>query len=531
MAGFNVGPGSQPQEIPLSLFSGTDSELSPSDCPEGISPDNQDAVFVPGNVGSRPCLHKVLGIPERGPFPQSVVYQKTYIQPNGEPLTLFFDSEGVLYVEDVANSPGNFQQLAQLQLNRYCQSVSAFGREYLAFSDLLHGTGVPLQYDGSNLDRVTQDGPGTGPAVEDYIATVAISSGTPTGVAIDTSPTGATQVGNRVTIVTLSPHGFQPGQQVFVTGVGVTDYNGQQIVETTPTDSTFTYTLGVTGLAGDGGGLVFSTMVLQTTTPSGLQPGDNFQIANGLTASSFVPFDNGVGGNPTSWVVSAVAAGNFIIFSPIGAGTGMFDSAELNLLSGTLTIGGLSSPGWYQVSLCFLTRQGSLTAPSPPIGFYSTGNKRFHLTQIAIGPANVVARVFLFTGAGGGNFFTIPAQATIPSSIPGALPTVIQPTILPDNTSTECFLNFSDNALFAAVACDVPGNDLFDQIVLGPCGGVFAYASRLFWWEDTNKVNNFLNMGFAGGSIAGVTAITGWTVDTAGGTLVTAASLAPAPPA
>jgi hypothetical protein len=46
-------------DIPLELFAGLNTELAPSDIPEGVSPDNQDVAFLPGNVFSRPGLHKV----------------------------------------------------------------------------------------------------------------------------------------------------------------------------------------------------------------------------------------------------------------------------------------------------------------------------------------------------------------------------------------------------------------------------------------------------------------------------------------
>jgi len=159
-----------------------------------------------------------------------------------------------------------------------------------------------------------------------------------------------------------------------------------------------------------------------------------------------------------------------------------------------------------------------LTAPSPPITFQSNGGAKFKLTGLAIGPSNVVARFFGFTGSGGSNFFTIPTAITLPNQSPGGSPIVIQPTVVLDNTSTSAIVNFSDNALFGATGIDIPGNNLFNQVVLGPCLGFFAYAERLFAWGEWNKVQNLLNMGFDGGYIS-TNVPTGWTVATTGGAL------------
>jgi len=171
MAGFSIP--NPVVDVPLSLFSGTDSELSPPDCPEGISPDNQDVAFLPGSVQSRPAVRRMLTTA----VPYTIVYTKTYLQPNGDPVTLFFDSGGFLWVEDVNNSPGVYTQVASLSPDSFAQSVTAFGREYIAFSDLIHGTGTPYQYDGTYLDRVSQDGPGAPPVVADFLPVAATLTG------------------------------------------------------------------------------------------------------------------------------------------------------------------------------------------------------------------------------------------------------------------------------------------------------------------------------------------------------------------
>ena len=66
--------------------------------------------------------------------------------------------------------------------------------------------------------------------------------------------TGATESGTTVTITTSTSHLFKTGQEVQVLGVGVSGYNGQFPIVSTPTSTTFTYTATASGLAASGGG-------------------------------------------------------------------------------------------------------------------------------------------------------------------------------------------------------------------------------------------------------------------------------------
>lgn len=169
-------------DVPCSLFAGLNTELAPSDIPEGVSPDNQDVIFLPGSVQSRPGLHKLYTAIAGNP---TIVYAKTYVQPNGNPITLLLDSAGVLWKEDVVNSPGVLTQLASYSAGLYAQSVSFLGREYIALSDGVHGAWAPLQYDGTFLDRVSQDGPGAGPSVMNYLPPAATLSGAGAGAPVN----------------------------------------------------------------------------------------------------------------------------------------------------------------------------------------------------------------------------------------------------------------------------------------------------------------------------------------------------------
>ena len=71
---------------------------------------------------------------------------------------------------------------------------------------------------------------------------------------IASSPTGATESVNTVTITTTAPHGFTAGQTVTIAGVGVAGYNGSFVVASVPTATSFTYTDPTAGLGASGGG-------------------------------------------------------------------------------------------------------------------------------------------------------------------------------------------------------------------------------------------------------------------------------------
>jgi hypothetical protein len=515
------------KDVTLALFAGRKSDIAPSDIPEGLTPDEQDGCYVPGEWVSRPGLAKLFATGALTAGTQ-VLYEKTYIQPNDDPLTLILTSDGKLWVEDVGNSPGTVSSIFQITPGLYAQSVSEFGREYLACSDLLHGQGIPLQYDGTNLDRVTMDGPGAGPTVVDYQNSVAVLGVDNTPFfAIAASPTGATQSGNVVTITTTSAHGFIPDQIVFVYNVGVAGYNGLQTVGTVPSTTTFTYIITATGLANSGGGDCGPATAFAEvgSTKPNVNVGDTIILIG--TGSGL---DNNTAGNPANWVVTQLVFGFghwsiYFSFATAPATVVITPTAA----AGTVSLGGQSAPGVHQVVCMWLTRQGAIPAPSPTVSFVSVGNSQWQLTNLPIGPANVIARIFGFTAAGGDNFFIIPASVTLPNpTSPTGTPIVVQSTIVPDNTSTSYVFDVPDNTLLAAVPIDQIGNDLFDQVVLGPMLGFFAYASRLACWGDYNKIENLLNTGFCGGYLSGVlTAPLGWNAGSnVGGTLVNGGSWA-----
>src|SRR5713101_4290557 len=149
-------------DVPLEVFSGLVTDLSPSELPAGVSPDCQDVAFeLAGAVKTRPgLLAKITGL---GP---NVNYIKTYIPQPGTVKTLTFDSAGQL-AQETADGVVSLASPSLMPASSYCKSTSQFAsatsqfaKEWLAFSDGKFGTDIPRLFDNVNLDRVSQVGPG-----------------------------------------------------------------------------------------------------------------------------------------------------------------------------------------------------------------------------------------------------------------------------------------------------------------------------------------------------------------------------------
>ncbi|HTV60381.1 MAG TPA: hypothetical protein VMJ93_16025 [Verrucomicrobiae bacterium] len=148
--------------LPLNTFGTWITLLDPSDVPPGMSPSCADVAFFPGGVRTRPGL-----APQFSPLggaPQ-INGLKTYITPNLVLRLLALDSLGNVYKE---TSPGVLALVSSSVLpNLLLASTTQFGREYMGFSDGTIGQDLPRQFDDTYFDRVSQVGPGEGPAVAD----------------------------------------------------------------------------------------------------------------------------------------------------------------------------------------------------------------------------------------------------------------------------------------------------------------------------------------------------------------------------
>ncbi len=166
--------------------------------------------------------------------------------------------------------------------------------------------------------------------------------------------------------------------------------------------------------------------------------------------------------------------------------------AEGPAVADSATAGSIS-PGVHQCVVVFVTRQGFWTAPSPPISWTAAGSSKPNVTNIPTGPSNVVQRLLAFTGAGGANFYNVPATMTIN-----------------DNTTTSLTVDFTDTILLSGTSMDY----LFSQIELPEQLGVVAYAERLFWWGERAQMDNWRNLTFDGGwDASGSGRPLGWLLD------------------
>ncbi len=667
----------------LDVFSGLITEQSPTNVPKGCSPFCQDVSFLPGSVGGRDGFQRVF----QTPFPAAagviptITYAKSYIDPQGIIRNLYLDSNGVLWVENRSTAPGIKAQIYQTTPGSYAKSITAFGREYIAISDGLNGTDIALQYDGTNLDRVTQDGPGASPSVasialpasamvgsaappvlivteadpsgvagdgsfttinfwtpsstsafnEGNIITIAgntsadmnvtatiisiIVGSTPGpfknlitlqysnpstavfgtgGTATATSGVTMTRANNIVTVSTATPHGLQVGYRSQITdvpaatvGTGIVsitinnaDAPGRATIETTdPNGMVPGLFVSLSGIAGATVATISSVsrqgnvVTVVTAAAHNLTPGAGIQLSGVATgtfntvttvsqivsATSFTYLQTdadatSTGGSvallwpfpvtptPTYFeVLSAPSPTTFQIALNYSDGvwaSGLvkyawdgtfFVSAVPSITSfqyrqygpdattisvGNVTPYGQIAPGEKQMRISYLTRQGFVTAPSPPVKFIANGGQYLSVSNIPIGPANVVARILQFTGARGSTFFYIPSPALAGGQV------VATATQINDNTTTQIILDFSDNTLFSSIATSIPGNNLPAQIKLEGALGFGYFNSRLLTYGQRNIVLGLQNMGFEGGAFpTNPTLPTGWQAQ-AGGSLV-----------
>ena len=97
------------------------------------------------------------------------------------------------------------------------------------------------------------------------------AAGTPVTVPfVVTSSTisAISQSGNIATATTSSAHNFQPGYQVAISGVGISNYNGTVIVLTIPTTTTFTYAVSGSPASSSGGTVAYP--IVQSSSAAGI---------------------------------------------------------------------------------------------------------------------------------------------------------------------------------------------------------------------------------------------------------------------
>lgn len=88
----------------------------------------------------------------------------TFTAQDGTVKNLSLDADGNFYVEDITNNPKVLTLATEgITRNSVCVSTEGEDVEYVAFSDYLKGSDMPLQYTPDWIDRITQVGPGAAP--------------------------------------------------------------------------------------------------------------------------------------------------------------------------------------------------------------------------------------------------------------------------------------------------------------------------------------------------------------------------------
>jgi hypothetical protein len=329
----------------------------------------------------------------------------------------------------------------------------------------------------------------TTPVDHEFVPGDVISIAGVTATTVGGSITAWVVSANSATVTMASNHGLTAGTSVLVEfgTLGLTP----RIIDSVPSLNTFTFP--IQWVDGDG-----TTGTVQLPWP--VASGTQFTISATPTPTTFQIQFNFNDGTWTSGSIGFAWDGTFFVTATPSPTSFVYSQPGPNNSvqsgTGTATPVGQMSPGTHKCVCIFQTRTGYLTGPSIPVTLSAGGSQYPLAARIPIGPSNVIARILAFTGANGSNYFYLPIAPQLNGQIIGTS------TVVNDNVTTSAVFDFSDEALFAGTAIDIPGNNLFNLQVLGPCLGFFNYASRLMAWGERNKIQQFLNMGFEGGYYA-----------------------------
>lgn len=156
-------------DSPLEIFSGYVPDIAPSDLPPGASPACQDVQFILGGWRTRPGTGTgAMPAPVAGN--PTINYEKTFIDNSRNKRFLFLDSAGSVHQEFPQGTVTDGINTIPVLPNSYGKSATAYGREYIAFSDGQFGQSAPASWNGQTYDRVSQGGPGAAETVVDGAA-------------------------------------------------------------------------------------------------------------------------------------------------------------------------------------------------------------------------------------------------------------------------------------------------------------------------------------------------------------------------
>lgn len=493
------------QDVSIEVLGGLVTDVSPADLPHGVSPDCQDLSFQIGSVKTRPgvtALYTLAGNP-------TVNYMKTYENLQEVPRFLSLDSLGILR-KDVTPGGALTSIYSGILPGSFCKSCTLFGREYFGFGNGLNGSDLPRQYDDTNFDRISQVGPGLAPTAADDTTSVTIDA--PAGSVRQSNAFNINSISEVGNTVTVSFGNSFPANELPLAGDAIkiaavsAGYNGTFTVAKVVSANTVQYINPTSGLS-----TIFATGTIQfgyalvLFNASPVSPTNEFQYRDNVIVAGV-----GVAGYNGTWSVRAGSADFLGQGVSVNIGAAVF--ALANSGGGTITSTGTIAAGLHQVSVIFVTRSTYYTKPAPPSSWTAAGTKRVIVSNIPIGPPNVVARVLCFSAVNGASFYHLgPLGLTIPSNN----------MYIADNTTTQVAVDFTDAQLLLGTLDD----PLFNQIELPPVAGTIDYSNRLFGWGEQGNLQAFLNLTFDGGFSNLTSATTGtspnsplgWTVDVTSG--------------
>ena len=336
------------------------------------------------------------------------------------------------------------------------------------------------------------------------------------GVVADVS--GAQWSSGITTLTTQTSHNLSPGSVIQVAGVttatGATtfSFNGTFTVQTVPSPNQVSYVqIPITATDPD---LIMATTNTGNVTISWPIPDDTptptyFEVQSCPTDTTFYVQVDYSDGTWTSGTVGFIWEGIFYVTQVLSDISFVYQQYGPNggtTAVGTVTPFGQCAPGLHLCQVLFLDRQGGITAPSPFTTFIANGGQYVAVSNIPIGPPNIVARILAFTGAQPNVPGILPPffYLAVPAQLEGQV--VSTGTQINDNTTTSALLDFSDNSLFGTAselgAISVTGNNLVNQIVLDGALGFGYWQSRLTTFGQRAAVQEFLNLGFEGGFLA-----------------------------
>jgi hypothetical protein len=366
-----------------------------------------------------------------------------------------------------------------------------------------------------------------GLAPEEYVSIVGVEPGSIANV------TSARWSSGTTTLTTDKDHKLIPGSVFQISGVATAtsgtsfNFDGTFSVLTVPSPNQVTYSQvpitatdpDVINATANTGNIAISWPVPDTPTPS------YFQVESAPSPTTFYVPISYSDGTWTTGTVGFAWDGTFYVTAVVSPRQFQYQQYGPNGATsavGTATPYGQAAPGFHLMRCTFLTRQGAVLKSSPYVKFIANGGQYLQVSNIPIGPENIVGRILEFTGADGADFFYLP----IPAQVNGQV--VSTATQIDDNTTTSVLLDFSDNSLFGAVKTSTPGNDLIALIVLDGALGFGQYATRLITYGQRNRIQNFLNLGFDGGYLPSAPTVpAGWTATDSFGALAANLALPP----